>query len=454
MAYVIFDGKAYENTKAVKFSESPSYVFYDTNLTNSEAATASDIKQGKKAWVNGALVTGTHADVASKTKTKNIINNGTYYASDDDCEGYSAVTVNVKTAQPDFNPQDVKTVMLGTKEGDIEPSPPYTHMTKVHYTVESTVDSNIKPGNIKKGVSILGVNGMYEGGAATVTSLYVTFPELLASSNKIKVWFSDPAITIDNFAEFYVSCKRKSSSGTTWSTYSNFTSNGWDEDKKCLFFTVNCGTGAGYYYRIQLTRLENNEEHIYFLLEFNKTLTELRNDGVDTTDWIPCRNTSGYTYVLGEKTKSEPIFGERNCITGEFTVKASDVVQGNGFHPEYGMIQIPTDNFAKNVVVYPTNDSTGTSDDGAPLLLFIQCADENPTSTSRAIYAFRCKSGTGATNWNSLIGNDIYKADNQFYTEASASTYVVWIRERYVEFHTYGKYAFRAGKTYKYFIYT
>lgn len=455
MAYVIFDGKAYENTKAVKFSESPSYVFYDTNLTNSEAAAASDIKQGKKAWVNGALVTGTHADVASKTKTKNIINNGTYYASDDDCEGYSAVTVNVKSPQSDFNPQDVKTVMLGTKEGDIEPSPPYTHMTKVHYTVDSTVDSNIKPNNIRNGVSILGITGNYEGDAGTITALYINFPSGISysTSANFDVYFSDPAINADNFTEFNVTCKRKSTSGSTWSTAS-VSSNNWDSEKNCLRFKVTFGTSTGYYYRIQLSRLESGDEHVYFYIEFDKSITDLKNDGVDSTYWIPCRNTTGYTYVLGEKTQSRPIFGAQNCITGTFTVKESDVIEGNANYPQRGMIQVPTDKFAKCLCVYAVDDTTGTEDQGAPLLLFIQCADETPTASSRAIYMLRCKSGTAATNWNSLINNDVYRNDNSFYSAANSATYIVWIRNRYVEFHTYGTYAFRAGKTYKYFIYT
>ena len=68
------------------------HAFYDTTI-DSNAASATDIASGKKAYVNGALVTGS-ATVPVLT-TKNITANGTYNASSDSADGYSSVTVSV-----------------------------------------------------------------------------------------------------------------------------------------------------------------------------------------------------------------------------------------------------------------------------------------------------------------------------------------------------------------------
>lgn len=68
------------------------HAFYDTTI-ETNAASATDIASGKKAYVNGALVTGS-ATVPVLT-TKNITANGTYNASSDSADGYSSVTVNV-----------------------------------------------------------------------------------------------------------------------------------------------------------------------------------------------------------------------------------------------------------------------------------------------------------------------------------------------------------------------
>ena len=68
--------------------------FYDTTIS-SNAAAATDIASGKKAYVNGALVTG--SATAPVLTTKSITANGTYNASSDSADGYSSVTVNVSS---------------------------------------------------------------------------------------------------------------------------------------------------------------------------------------------------------------------------------------------------------------------------------------------------------------------------------------------------------------------
>ena len=90
--------------------------FDDTTIA-SDAAASSDIANGKKAYVNGSLITGTASgggsggnvyqdgdgylvlDDDAPTQptliTKSITANGTYNASSDSADGYSSVTVNV-----------------------------------------------------------------------------------------------------------------------------------------------------------------------------------------------------------------------------------------------------------------------------------------------------------------------------------------------------------------------
>lgn len=68
--------------------------FDDTTIA-SNAASASDIANGKLAFVNGELVTGTASGGGATLITKSITANGTYNASSDNADGYSSVTVNV-----------------------------------------------------------------------------------------------------------------------------------------------------------------------------------------------------------------------------------------------------------------------------------------------------------------------------------------------------------------------
>ena len=61
--------------------------------TSDADATAADIANGKTAYVNGSLITG--SATAPVLTTKSITQNGTYNASSDSADGYSSVTVNV-----------------------------------------------------------------------------------------------------------------------------------------------------------------------------------------------------------------------------------------------------------------------------------------------------------------------------------------------------------------------
>lgn len=65
----------------------------------------------------------------------------------------------------------VKTITPSTIEQSIEPDEGYNAITEVTISaVTSTIDSNIQAGNIKKGVTILGVTGTYEGTTEEINS--------------------------------------------------------------------------------------------------------------------------------------------------------------------------------------------------------------------------------------------------------------------------------------------
>lgn len=102
--------------------------------------------------------------VGANWKKKTITENGKYYPEDDECDAYSVVTVLVDAT---LEPLEV----TASADGDFVISKPakapgaaqtgYGDITVKQVT--AAVDSNIKPENIKAGVTILGVEGTYTG---------------------------------------------------------------------------------------------------------------------------------------------------------------------------------------------------------------------------------------------------------------------------------------------------
>lgn len=88
------------------------------------------------------------------------MNNHTYYPSSG--KTFSKVTTQINT--DDIKTQE-KTVIIndGNNVGYVQPDIGYDAMTGLSYNVQSGVDRNIQPYNIKKGVSILGTLGTFEG---------------------------------------------------------------------------------------------------------------------------------------------------------------------------------------------------------------------------------------------------------------------------------------------------
>lgn len=452
MANISFDGAQYNDLKGVRFRESPNSVFYDTTLQAQEAATASDIKAGKKAWANGILVEGTREDVSINTKDKNIIANGTYYAADDDCVGYRKVTVNVQTGQNEFNPQDVKTVTIGARSGSIEPSPPYTHMERVDFTVSSNVDSNIRSGNIKSGVSILGVMGTYIGSVSSIEALYFRNNRygVSTANRSIKVYYSSSKLSADNYLDVDFKLKRKLSTATSWTTVTNPITVIWDSDLGCVVFTYTYGSSLNYLYQITAQGLSGSVwgTDIIFVLTTSKTPQDYINEG-DEDFWHKCYVSSGYNYAVDDASQSNtPSFSANggNDITGTFTPSASQNVSG-------GHVDISTDGFAKAVYLYAVDDVTGGVDEGAPLRIAIFALTETPGTGAEAFLAKINKNGSGGIVSMNSISTTAPYSSGYLNGDATNNLNDVVIADGYVRFKTYGMYGFRAGKTYRYHIY-
>lgn len=89
---------------------------------------------------------------------KSITANDTYNASDDEADGYSKVVVNVSPVLQD------KTVTPTTSQQTITADEGKDGLGTVTVSaVTAAIDENITAGNIKSGVTILGVEGTYSG---------------------------------------------------------------------------------------------------------------------------------------------------------------------------------------------------------------------------------------------------------------------------------------------------
>lgn len=101
--------------------------------------------------------------------TKNITANGTYNASSDSADGYSSVTVAVSGGSA---PVICGLNVTPTTSAQTITAPSGTDgYSPVNVSaVTSSIDQNITAGNIKSGVSILGVTGNYEGSGGGTSS--------------------------------------------------------------------------------------------------------------------------------------------------------------------------------------------------------------------------------------------------------------------------------------------
>lgn len=148
--------------------------------TSDANATIKDILEDKTAYVNGEKLTGTMTNNGDKVIVPNTDE------QDFSAGYYNSVQVRPVTATVDENikAENIKAgidilgvsgtvvelngheleVTPSTGQKVITPEENYNAITKVTVeAVTSSIDSNIKPENIKAGVTILGVTGTYQG---------------------------------------------------------------------------------------------------------------------------------------------------------------------------------------------------------------------------------------------------------------------------------------------------
>lgn len=126
----------------------------------SDPAVSGDILSGKEAIDGtGAKVTGTMPAVAAATPTISVSPDGLITATAQQAEGY--VEAATETAAQQLETQGAQTIVPGTADQTV---PAGKFLTGAQ-TIQG--DAGLLPENIKKGVSLFGVDGSYEPGLPT-----------------------------------------------------------------------------------------------------------------------------------------------------------------------------------------------------------------------------------------------------------------------------------------------
>lgn len=181
-------------------------------FTSDATATASDIIDGKTAYINGNLVEGSitskPATIYTPSTKNQIINSGQYLSGNQTIEGdENLIAANIKNGVNIFGvtgthagaselteatvtDEDIKSGKIAYgNNGEKVTGSMYTVDTKTVITpsikdqilkagfynvITVQGDTNLVPTNIKKGINIFGITGVYEGGGST-TSEQVLF---------------------------------------------------------------------------------------------------------------------------------------------------------------------------------------------------------------------------------------------------------------------------------------
>ena len=101
-------------------------------------------------------------DILEETKSQikqAIINKGQSISESDSFRSYATKIENISTIKA-----QTKTIVPTTSQQIVTPDQSYNALSSVTVNaVDNTIDSNIVAENIKDGVSILGINGSFEG---------------------------------------------------------------------------------------------------------------------------------------------------------------------------------------------------------------------------------------------------------------------------------------------------
>lgn len=187
--------------------------------TSDATATSADIIKSKTAYVNGVKVTGTIKDFRSgliptyKGSFKSSGTAKTTFTATNDLGVLaigSSTNIDIWVSTPDLasaigltpnklkagetilgvegnlepdKPDQTKTVAPTTEEQVITPDTGYELASVTVEAVTSDIDSNIQAENIKSGITILGVDGSFEGGRQTV-KIYNSEEEVKADTDR------------------------------------------------------------------------------------------------------------------------------------------------------------------------------------------------------------------------------------------------------------------------------
>lgn len=150
------------------------------DMTSDATATTSDILNGKTAYVNGSKVTGSITTATQATPSISVSSSGLITASSTQSAGY--VSSGTKSATKQLTTQAAKTITPSASN--------QTAVAKGVYTTGAVTvagDANLKPENIKSGVSIFGVAGSVEtsgSGIPVSERLVVTMTNTTSSTMK------------------------------------------------------------------------------------------------------------------------------------------------------------------------------------------------------------------------------------------------------------------------------
>lgn len=166
-------------------------------------------------------VTGTA--IQSKTQTKTITSNGTF-TPDTGYNGFSSVTVNVNTVN-----NTTLSATPTTAKQTHTPAAPYTGYSSVEIAaVTSAIDSNIAAGNIKSGVTILGVAGtvtQLNGETRTVSLTKTGATTFIPSSGKNAITSIAVSPTNQNITITPTTSQQTKTVPTNYSGYGTITVN-------------------------------------------------------------------------------------------------------------------------------------------------------------------------------------------------------------------------------------